>query len=344
MPIIRILLFPFSILYDAITRFRNHLFDIGYTKSLEFDIPLINVGNLTVGGTGKTPMVEYLIRLLVNRYKVATLSRGYGRKSKGFIIANEDSSAATIGDEPFQLYYKFKNDIIVSVGEERALAIPEIMYHSEDREVIILDDAYQHRHVKPKLNILLSDYNRPFFEDYILPMGRLREARKGANRADIVVISKCPANLDETSMKSFSDKVSKYKGNSDNVFFTTITYGSLIPVFDNSPNPTDRAVLVTGIANNGTLKSYLKGNYKLVDTLAYPDHHIYSINDVKKMVEICKSNPGVTIITTEKDAMRLRQPEFESLLSHYSVFYLPIETTFLKNGKIFDELVLNSIQ
>lgn len=210
MPLHQILLFPFSALYDAATRLRNHLYDIGTKPVIHFETITVSVGNLAVGGTGKSPMVEYLVRLLKGQYKVATLSRGYGRKTKGFILASEQSTAASIGDEPMQFYRKFGAEVAVAVGEERAIAIPEILFHHSDTEVIILDDAFQHRKVGRDLNILLTAYHSPFFKDHVLPAGRLREARKGAHRADIVVVTKCPPTLDEKDKTSFSQAIREY--------------------------------------------------------------------------------------------------------------------------------------
>ena len=195
MKLLRWLFFPVSILYGLAMRFRNHLYDIGKKPQVEFDRVVISVGNLSMGGTGKTPMVEYLIRLLKADYKLATLSRGYRRKTRGYRMANAEDNAITIGDEPFQYYRKFGNEISVCVGEERVIAIPSAIMENEDIELFLLDDAYQHRKVARDFNILLSDYNQPFYTDYILPTGDLREPRKGAKRADCVIVTKCPDAL-----------------------------------------------------------------------------------------------------------------------------------------------------
>ena len=193
MILLRILLFPFSWLYYLITQIRNRLYDRGLKPSVKFELPVICVGNLTVGGTGKTPMIEHLIRLLQNRFKVATLSRGYGRATKGIRIAGPSENASTIGDEPFQFYTKFGKRITVAVGEERALAIPTILQECSDTQIILLDDGFQHRKVSPGFSILLTDYHRPFYNDFLLPSGRLRESRWGAERADVIVVTKCPS-------------------------------------------------------------------------------------------------------------------------------------------------------
>ena len=204
------LLLPFSWLYGLITDIRNYLYDTGFWKSKFFKIPIINVGNITVGGTGKTPMVEYLIRLLKDKYQIVTLSRGYGRKTKGFILADDTANAESIGDEPMQFYQKFGNEINVTVGEKRVKAIEQILQQKTDTEIVILDDAFQHRAVKPSLSILLIDYNRPIDEDYPFPAGRLRERRHGAKRADLVVITKCPDDLNLEAQSSLKNRLKPY--------------------------------------------------------------------------------------------------------------------------------------
>lgn len=189
---LKIILAPFTLLYQSITSIRNKLYDSGKWHSATFNLPVINVGNLNVGGSGKTPHIEYIIALLRSQYKIATLSRGYGRKTKGFLIASESSSVTEIGDEPAQIKDKFP-DIIVSVGEDRLLAIPQLLRKYPDTDVILLDDAFQHRSVRPGLNILLTTFDKPFYEDHVLPLGRLRESPQGYKRADIIIVTKCPA-------------------------------------------------------------------------------------------------------------------------------------------------------
>lgn len=341
---IRILLFPFTLVYDAITRFRNHLFNIGNKPSFQFETNVIGVGNLSVGGTGKTPMVEYLIRLLT-KYEVTTLSRGYGRKTKGFRIAEISDSPNSIGDEPFQIFKKFKN-IHVTVGEERALAIPEILHQFPKNEIIVLDDAFQHRYVKPNLNILLTDFNKPFFNDYVLPTGKLREARKGAQRADVVVITKCPIYLDNKKKQDYVREVSNYKGNDKNIFFSTISYDKPLAV-NHEIELQNNILLFSGIASNHSLKAFVSENYNLLETISFPDHHRYTITDLKKIINSYKQKSrdnNCSIMTTEKDMVKLNAPEFKECIKEIPLFYLPIKTTFLENGEIFDKEVLNSIQ
>lgn len=337
--IFRILLYPLAIIYNLITRFRNRLYDLGIKPSAHFDIPLINVGNITVGGTGKTPMVEYLIRLITEEYKAATLSRGYGRKSRGFRIANKEDTAATIGDEPFQIYNKFSEKVIVSVGEERALAIPNLMDEHPEIQAIVLDDAFQHRKVKPSLNILLTDYNRLFFKDYLLPSGRLRESREGAKRADVIVVTKCPMTINGEEMIVIQKSVSNYV--SRPIFFTSIRYGSPVSFGRKDAELKDNVVLVTGIANTLTLEKYIAKSFKIVEHLKFNDHHVYKRNDIQHIAMKCQS--GSIVITTEKDMVKMIGSEFMDVIRSLPIFYLPIQTIFIKDGEDFDAIVLNHI-
>jgi tetraacyldisaccharide 4'-kinase len=340
---LKIVLYPFAILYDIITRLRNFLYDTGRRGSIQFEANVIGVGNLTVGGTGKTPHIEYLIRLLKERYKVATLNRGYGRKTKGFLIANETSSASMLGDEPFQYYKKFGKEITVTVGEERALAIPYILMEREETNVILLDDAYQHRSVRPLLTILLSDFNRPFYEDVLLPAGRLRESRKGANRADIVIVSKCPDNLSDTQQSTIRKAISNYAKQGTPVFFTGINYGKPVS-FCNKEIDIERRniVLITGLANAKPITDYLNKSHKVSKHFEFPDHYNYKMNDIETIVSgfnILNENNDHVLITTEKDMVKLIDSSFKRSLEGVPLFYIPIEIYFLKEKDKFDELV-----
>ena len=337
-----ILLYPFTVFYDLVTRFRNHLYDIEYKRSFQFETNVIGVGNLTVGGTGKTPMVEYLIRLLDDKYRIATLSRGYGRKTRGFHIAGSQDSATTLGDEPMQFHLKFKNKVRVAVGEERADAIPNILFEFPDNQVIILDDAYQHRPVRPDLNILLTDYYRPFFRDYVLPSGRLREARKGARRADIIVVTKCPPSVDT---QAWEESIRSYASPGVLIAFSAIRYGEPVPV-RHAQTLNNRVLLVTGIAHAEGLVSFVKEKYQLLDHLRYKDHHYYSRKDIEKIKSLFTRHSGenLSVITTEKDMVKLRDPALVGYMADLPLFYLPIETVFIKNGKAFEEKVLSSLK
>ena len=326
MPILRILLLPFAFLYKLITDFRNHLFDIGNRKSIEFDRFIINVGNLTVGGTGKTPFVELLIRELKGNLNIAVLSRGYKRKTRGFKLASSKDNAMTLGDEPFQYFTKFGTDVKVAVGEDRALAIPEIVFREEATQLVILDDAYQHRSVKPQLNILLSDYNRPFYNDYVLPAGRLRESRKHANRADAIVISKCPENMDTAQMEKIEMQVQAYSKKGTPIFYTAIKY--LKPKrLHGSEDFSENVYLFSGIANSTPLVNYVDTNFNLLGHKKYPDHYSFSIGDLQEIMSSFAKvkTKDKCLLTTEKDMVRLLSMKEEAgFLMEYPIFYLPI--------------------
>jgi len=344
MSFLGIILYPFTLLYDLATRFRNHLFNIGYKKSFEFDRAVIAVGNLSVGGTGKTPMVEYLIKLLNTSHTITTLSRGYGRKTKGFKIATDEDDHTTIGDEPKQFQNKF-SDITVAVGEERAVAIPFILAEKPDTDLIILDDAYQHRYVKPNFNILLTPFNKPFYEDFVLPSGRLRESRNGATRADAIIITKCPDHISDDNMTFMKNKVSQYS--KAPVYFTYTSYQNPEHVFyPANTDWNDNVILFSGIASSYHLRNYLIDEFNLLEEIQFRDHHDYSTKDIKKIVEVFNSlsHSKKCIVTTEKDMVRLQKPEFRELLENIPVFYIPIEVRFVKDGKNFDEQLLKSVK
>ncbi len=336
MKVLTPLLFPFSILFDAVTSARNRLYDLGIKPSAKFDVPLISVGNLSVGGTGKTPMIEYLIRLMSGEYTLATLSRGYGRKTKGVHIVDDLDDASTVGDEPLQFYRKYKGKAVVAVGEERAFAIPYILQQHPGINLILLDDAYQHRRVKPSFQILLTDYHNLFVDDYLLPAGRLRESRTGASRADVVIVTKCPANVSDDEMMAIESTIRRY--NHKAVFFTKISYGNILPATGESVYKPERIILVTGIANPKPLKEYLEKNYNLVKHFSFHDHYDYSQNDLQNICEAARREKAV-VVTTEKDIVKMDIKQFDS--GSVSLNYLPIEIQFLKNGKDFDEMVLN---
>ncbi len=342
MAILRILLFPFAVFYNMITGFRNRLYDLSIRPSVAFDVPVISVGNLTVGGTGKSPMIEHLIRLIADDYKVATLSRGYGRETKGIRIASEHDSASTLGDEPYQFFRKYGSRVVVSVGEERALAIPYILQEVEDVQVILLDDAFQHRRVRPGFSILLSDYHRPFYKDFLLPAGRLRESRRGASRADVVVVTKCPIDMKDDEVIEIERSVRLYSDKP--LFFTTIHYGVALPIGQLKREIGRDVILVSGIADASPLVTYVKHAFELKVHLRFNDHHVYTLHDLNKIEALLQHNPDAQILTTEKDKVKLDAPEFKSFIDRLPIFYLPIEVEFIKNGRDFDELVLNLVR
>ena len=340
---IKYILLPFSWLYGLITDTRNYLYDKGLFQSKSFKIPIINVGNITVGGTGKSPQVEYLIRLLKDNHKIVTLSRGYGRKTKGFRWADNTANAETIGDEPMQFYQKFGNEINVAVGEKRVEAIEQIMNQKPDTEVIILDDAFQHRAVKPSLNILLIDYNRPIDKDYPFPAGRLRERRHGAKRADMLVITKCPDNLKIKEQIGLKNRLKPYLKENVPVFFTKILYGkpincrSDLQEFDDS----QEILLVSGIAKPELFEEYCQKNFKIVNHLIFKDHHQYNESDLTS-IHLQKQDKllDFTVLMTEKDMVKFKPFLNHELLKDIPLFYLPIEICFLnENEKLIFETV-----
>ncbi|WKK81359.2 tetraacyldisaccharide 4'-kinase [Marivirga arenosa] len=340
----QLLMAPFSILYKWIMQFRNHLYDIEYKAVFNFEPNVIGVGNLSMGGTGKTPFVEYLIRYFISTgksNKVATLSRGYGRKTKGFRLATDEDSASSLGDEPFQIYEKFKKDIRVSVGEDRVLAIPSIILENSEVETIIMDDGFQHRSVKPKFSILLSDYNNPFYDDFVLPSGTLRESRRGVRRADAIIITKCPDNLTDDKKTEIKNRILSYTDKK--VFFTKVDYQEVKHTFDKR-KVDEKIILVTGIAHSGKFKSHLiESGYKIMTHFDFPDHHNFSKNDIQKIYESAK-NQNADILTTEKDWVRLISHKGITNEIKSMLFYLPIVVQFLEDEKSFQQLLEDSIR
>lgn len=341
------LLIPFSLLYGLIIWLRNKVYDTGIYAGIEFSIPVISVGNLSTGGTGKTPHIEYLVQLLQYEYKIATLSRGYKRKTRGFRLADKEANAAIIGDEPMQFHHKFP-ELIVSVAEERMTAIPELMRRHPEIEVILLDDAYQHRSVKPGLNILITDYNKPFYKDFILPFGSLRESRSTYKRADIIIVSKCPEQLPAEARMEIENQIRPYPY--QKVFFSTVRYDDCTDYFLKTPTsitPNTNIVLISGIAKPAPLLAYLKGLASDVHLLNYPDHHYFShydLREIKETVDTWKVNNKV-IATTEKDAVRLDLHREKLSEWGIKIIVIPIKIAFLSNNKeTFDRLVLNYIE
>lgn len=328
----RFLLLPFSLLFDLLTRARNWLYDRGWKKQVRFDVPVISVGNLTVGGTGKTPMVEYLVRLLSPGKRIAIISRGYGRTTKGFRRCSALDNAATVGDEPFQYYIKFK-DIAVAVGEDRENAIRQMLTEIPDLDVILLDDAFQHRRVRPSFSILLTNYQRLFFKDNLMPAGRLREFPKGASRADVVVVTKCPEHITREEMSGITDQIHRFAHRE--VFFSVIRYQDPVPFY---PQSSIRGVvaLITGVANAGPFADYVCGKWEVVKQIAFPDHYQYSEKDVKRFQALRSAYPDVSFITTEKDMVKLK----DLVGADLPFFYVPIEMHVISDQKKFDHLIL----
>jgi tetraacyldisaccharide 4'-kinase len=337
MNLFRKILFPFAILYGFITGIRNFLFDKGILKSYSFQLPVIVVGNLRVGGTGKTPQIEYLIRLLSERYSIATLSRGYKRKSEGFILANSNATAATLGDEPFQFFQKFPS-IQVAVDADRKNGIEQLLAQDKKPEVILLDDAFQHRKVKAGFYILLTAYDDLFLEDFLLPTGNLRESRRGAQRADVIVVTKCPETLSGIEQNQIKQKLRRLSKPNQAVYFTFVTYDSVvsskketIPVAEIQESD---AIFLAGIAKPTSFFNHLKNNNSLC--LTYPDHHYFSDVDIQ---EIKQKAGGKRIVTTEKDYVRLK----DSILQE-QLYYLSIRTSFIADSDQFDATILDFVK
>lgn len=335
MKILRRLLYPLGLLYGGITSIRNFLFDTNILKSTQFDIPVIAIGNLNVGGTGKTPQVEYLARLLSPYYKVAILSRGYKRSSKGFILADANSTAAMLGDEPFQYHRKFPQ-VSVVVDANRTEGIQNILKLRPETDVILLDDAYQHRKVKAGLYILLTSYSDLFADDLMLPAGNLREGKSGANRAAMVIVTKCPSDLTEDQQYKVKSKLALAKN--QQLFFSKIEYDQF--VFSESKSISVEEVksndktLLAGIAKPKYFFDFLK---KTSDTLLeFSDHHNFTSTEIDLIKNKAQDN---LVITTEKDYVRL----YDSVVSD-NLYYLPIKSQFLKDKELFDRSILDFVK
>ena len=338
--LLRYILFPFSIIYGLIIDFRNFLFEKNILKASEFDVKTIQVGNLSAGGTGKTPHVEYLIRLLKGGYKTATLSRGYGRIKTGYQKAKETSTAQDIGDEPLQFYSKF-DDITVYVDAKRVNGIINIMSQEEVPEIVIMDDAFQHRAIKSGFSILLTDYSSPFYKDFMLPTGNLREFPKGKKRADVIVVTKCPIQFTEEDQAKIKSKLKPDTNQA--VFFSRIKYGKLRSVWDASVlefDSIDELLLITGIANPKPLMSYLEEKNKELIHLKFPDHHSFTDKNIQNIITTFENIKAKNkfIVTTEKDAMRLKSYKE---LEKFSVYYLDIEIDIINKKNEFDKLIKN---
>jgi tetraacyldisaccharide 4'-kinase len=336
MIILRKLLFPFAILYGFITSVRNFLFDKGILKSFFYNFPIIAVGNLSVGGTGKTPQIEYLIRLLSSNYKIATLSRGYKRKSKGFVLANETSNAQILGDEPFQFFQKFKN-IQVAVDANRKNGISKLFSLQNSPEIILLDDAFQHRRVKAGFYILLTSYDDLFFTDFMLPTGNLRESRSGANRADAIIVTKCPKDISEANQKRVRENCNLFLKKNQPIFFSYIDYDDYFfsetdKIRVSEFKSVDKLV-IAGIAKPEPFFAYLQAQKN--ETIVFQDHHDFTQNDISFILNKAK---GRKIITTEKDYMRLK-----GKLPAEQLYFLPIKSSFVKQSNEFDKCILDYV-
>ena len=336
----RLFLFPIAYLYGLIIKCRNYLYDRKVIEGVKFNIPVIGVGNLSVGGTGKSPMVDYLASLLKKNYPVAILSRGYKRRTSGYVLANEKTTAIEIGDEPMQFHIKHP-DVSVSVGEKRIEAIPQLLYDRPDTKVVILDDAFQHREIQAGLNIILSEYSNLYTRDFFLPTGDLRDQRSSATRSDIIVITKCPNTVTEHQRFLILKELQPLSH--QHVFFTAIKYNIPYHIVNGQTiklSKETEVLLVCGIANPEPLTSYIHEMTSTYDALFYSDHHIYSIDDLIDILNRFEriKNENTIILTTEKDAVRL--VKFRDKLNDLPFFVIPISVDFLfKQENEFQEIV-----
>jgi tetraacyldisaccharide 4'-kinase len=345
---LRFLLMPFAAIYGLALLVRNTLFDQGILKSTRPRVATICIGNLTVGGTGKTPMAEYVISLLQDHCQMAYLSRGYKRKTKGFVLANSGHKPDDIGDEPFQVGHKFTK-IKVAVDADRVRGIQNIMEQLPQTQAIVLDDAYQHRYVLPGLSILLTDYNRLFYTDWLMPVGRLREYAAGKKRADMIIVTKCPRNLDRQEMDMIRGKIKPLPH--QKVFFAALAYQPPRPLLTTKDQaeqkPWPKAVLlVTGIANPGPLSRYLAEKVEAMEVLTYPDHHFYHATDFKKIKQSLEQLQGreKAIVITEKDAAKwISAPDMDPLIGELALV-LPVGFEILSGQKeALDQTLLNYV-
>lgn len=328
MQLLRYIVFPLTPIYYLVTWIRNTLYDKGVLSSKSYSMPIICVGNLSAGGSGKSPMVEYLIRLLKTDYKIATLSRGYGRQTKGYVLGGHSSSASTLGDESFQFYSKFGKSIAVSVCEDRQTGIAKLLDSKVKPEVILLDDAYQHRKVSAGLTILLTTYSNLYTTDYVLPLGNLREPRRGDKRAQLIVVTKCPIDLSDKKKERIKNKINP--NINQELFFSTINYPNKVIGANNliTIESLLNFTLVTGIANAKPLVNFLKLKGLKFNHIEYKDHYHFTENDVNEL------NKKELILTTEKDYMRLKQ--FNSLKE--KLYYIPIEI-IISEKEAFNSIV-----
>lgn len=344
----RKLLIPISLIYSFVLFLRHKFYDWGIFKSKSYNIPNICVGNLNLGGTGKTPHIEYLTRLLSDKYKIAILSRGYGRKTKGFLKATEGHTCNDIGDEPMQYLTKFKN-IELAVAESRCEGMDILLKETVAPQVVLLDDAYQHRQIKAGLNILLTDYYNIYSKDYLFPSGKLRDIKYAARRADIIVVTKSPDFLSPYYKKDIEESLKPLPH--QKIFYSYIEYQEIEPFskvsFDIDLKSIKTVLILSGIANSYSLEDYIKHKFNTVQSIEFSDHHNYKVKDIDLIIDKYNGLIGKSkaIITTEKDAMRLRNSAFRDRLDEIPIFTIPIKVKFHKeNSTCFDELILKYIK
>lgn len=332
-PIIKAALTPLSWLYGGATDLRNLAYDKAWLASGKPHCKTLSVGNLTVGGTGKTPMIEYLIRLLAGTHTTAVISRGYGRKTKGLVVADAKSTADDIGDEPLQFFRKFDPEVKVLVAEKRAVAVEKIKQDFPQINLLLLDDGYQHRSLNRDADLLLTDYHRLFYEDLPFPAGNLRERRTGARRARVVIVTKCPPGLTDAERSLIRSRIARFTRPGTPVFFSSVAYGEPTP-FRGSGKLQDHATRVgmSGLAQNAPFEAFARQEYQISEFTGFPDHHRYTTADLKLVL-----NQGQALITTEKDMVKLL-PLATALPVAERCFYVPIEVRLEDQGR-FENLL-----
>lgn len=337
----KLVLLPCSKLFGFITYMRNQFFEWKILPQHSFDIPVVVIGNIAVGGTGKTPHTEYVVEHLRHSFRVAVLSRGYKRKTKGFVLATPESKPSDIGDESYQIYNKFEHKVVVAVCEDRVAGIKELLRLFPDIGLVVLDDAFQHRYVKPTVSIVLTEFNRPLYDDHMLPYGRLREPYRGILRADIVVATKCPETMSDLDYSLFKKNLDLFAW--QEVFFSRYSYQHLMPMFPDATSSVpslgwmdryDSVLAVAGVENPRPFVRYLKSFMARVRVNIYSDHHAFTQKDMATLLRRYQTMPGNTriMVTTEKDAMRMiDNPHFPEELKPYS-YYLPVKVQFVSHG------------
>lgn len=352
-PLVVVLLSPLSLIYGTVVFIRNFCFDTGILKSHEFSFPVIGVGNITVGGTGKTPHVEHIVSVLMGYFRLAVLSRGYKRKTRGFVVASTASGVEDVGDEPLQIKRKFPG-IEVAVDENRVRGIRNLCRYDKKLQAVVLDDAFQHRWVIPGISVLLIDFNRPLSNDYLLPAGQLREFASASRRAAIVIITKCPENIKPIDRRIFKKELNLMPWQS--LYFSTISYGEPMPVFSGAPVFPERdktgknkcsILIVTGIASPRPLRKHIRKLSPRIEQIYFPDHHRYTWRDIERIKTAWKSMKGdcKLIITTEKDAMRLRKFSNIDTEIKRHMYYMPISVSFFeKDGEAFKNQLMDYVR
>ena len=343
--LVKILLLPFSLLYGIGIIMRNWFYKKGLLKSVSFNLPIISVGNLSVGGAGKSPHIEYLVRFLSDYIDVATLSRGYKRKTKGYMQVHQHHSAQDVGDEPLQFRRKFQNDIVIAVDENRMFGIPKILTDKPSTQVILLDDAFQHLAVEPGLNILLTEYNRRFTKDFLMPSGRLREWRSAYHRADVIIVTKCSPEISEAERTAVVEEINLFPHQS--LYFSYYNYGIPYNIFNpqdrHQLNEDDDILLISAIANTDYLIRHLENQSAYIKTLEFEDHHFYDHADISTLLRTYeKMDEGTVILTTEKDAMRLELHKAHFIEKNIRIYAIPVKVQFhFEEGKKFDQEIVD---